>query len=188
MTRDALERAAQQKVRDERQQNRDHRRLARIERAEDPPLVDDVHEDAKNDDPRGRDDPAPRSSRCAPRARRESGPRNMAFVQTLASPTPSRRAAMIAIAGCRMKRNVIGPPGRSENVPPQPVQIFDRESIPDRAEDDEPDQNQDCGARLQKLGSGYRLGQKRLAPLDHPPIGLRSASEPPALISSDSPD
>ena len=59
MIRDALKRTAKYEVWNERKQNRYHRGLDGIEGVEHSPLIDDVHDDAKDDDPRRGDDSLP---------------------------------------------------------------------------------------------------------------------------------
>src|ERR1700691_6317159 len=59
---DALKGATQKQIRDKRQENRNNRRLARVERVQHLPLVDDIHDDAKNQDARRRDDSLPETS------------------------------------------------------------------------------------------------------------------------------
>src|SRR5580692_13036284 len=62
MFRDALKRTAQKQIRDKRQQSRNNRGLAWVERVQHLPLVDDIHDDAKNQDARRRDDSLPKTS------------------------------------------------------------------------------------------------------------------------------
>jgi hypothetical protein len=106
MTREAQEGAAQQQIGHKRKQNRDHRRLTRIERGQHLPLVDDIHDHAKKQDSRGRDDSLPQAP--APPLliadAMDQGPDKW----------PAPEAGVVdSVARCRMKRKVIGPPGRS---------------------------------------------------------------------------
>ena len=56
---------------------------------------------------------------------------------------------MIAIAGCKIKRNIIGPVGPVKNVPPKTSETFVGHPVPGHTEDEESNHEQDCDARLQ---------------------------------------
>src|SRR5580658_5984277 len=60
--REALKGAAQKQIGDERQENRDNCGLAWVERVQDLPLVDDIHDDAENEDARRRNDSLPKTA------------------------------------------------------------------------------------------------------------------------------
>src|SRR5271166_7068776 len=53
---------AQKSIGNERQQDRDHRRLAREKLSQKHRLIDDVHDDAEYQNPRGRNDPFPQAA------------------------------------------------------------------------------------------------------------------------------
>src|SRR5580704_13560069 len=82
MTRETFERATQQQIGDKGEQNCDHRRLDRIECLKHHPLVEGVHHNAKNDDPRSRNDSFPKASAASSRV-----------VDTMKQPPEVRRAS-----------------------------------------------------------------------------------------------
>ena len=84
-----------------------------------------------------------------------------------ASCTPSRSAAITAIAGCRMKRNVIGPPGRSRMSLHKRPKTLGRNAVPERAADDEADKQPDRQPRLKICASRRRIGQRSRRPAHH---------------------
>ncbi len=154
----ALNRAAQQEIRNKRQQNCNHRRLGRVERLEHRPLINGVHHDAKNDDPRRRDDSFPETSTPSLRVADAMDERPQIW------PTPDS-GVMYAVPqrGDNRHRGLQNEAKRHrtarpiENVAPKTTKAFLGDPVPRHSEDDERKQDRDSEARLQQLAFGYRL-------------------------------
>src|ERR1700689_619846 len=150
---------------DKGEQNRNPRRLRRIERLEHHPLVDGVHDHAKDDDPRRRDEALPQTPAAA------LGVANAMDQGPDIRPAPDARV-MYAIAqrGDNRHRRLQDEaechraPRPVQDVAPQTPKTLCGKAIPERAADDEDDQEPDRQARLNDLRFGWRLGQREAGP------------------------
>src|SRR5271170_221991 len=163
--RDPLDGTAKHDIRDKGEQNRNHRRLRRIERLKHHPLVDGVHHHAKDDDPRRRDEALPQTPAAAlgvanamyqgPDIRPAPDPRVM---YAIAQRGDDRHRRLENEAECHRALRPV------QDVAPQTTKTLDRNAVPERAADDQDDQEPDRQARLNDLRFGWRVGQREAGP------------------------
>src|SRR5271170_4537304 len=163
--RDPLDGTAKHDIRDKGEQNRNHRRLRRIERLKHHPLVDGVHHHAKDDDPRRRDEALPQTPAAA------LGVANAMYQGPDIRPAPDARVTYaIPHRGDNRHRRLQneaerhGAAGPIKNVAPQTTKTLGRNAVPERAADDENHQEADRNSRLNQRASRRRIAQGWLAP------------------------
>ena len=137
----------------------------RIERLEHHPLVDGVHDHAKDDDPRRRDEALPQTPAAT------LGVANAVDQGPDIRPTPDARV-MYAIAqrGDNRHRRLQNEAechraaGPVQDVAPQSTKALGGNAVPERAADDEADKQPDRHSRLNDLRCGWRVGQREAGP------------------------
>src|SRR5579863_2767854 len=155
VARHALEGATQQQIGNKGEQNHNHRRLAGIERAQHLPLVDDIHDDAKNQDPSGRDDALPQTS-AAPLRVADAVDQS----PDIGSAPEAGVADSVARRGedrhRRLQNEAKGhrAAGPIEDVPPQPAEALGGDPIPDNPEGDEAEEEH--GGQLRRQNRAFR--------------------------------
>src|ERR1700689_1169213 len=144
---DALKGATQKQIRDKRQENRNNRGLAWAERVQHLPLVDDVHDDAKNQDPRRLDNSLPKTAAPA------SGvPNTVNQCPNIGPASEPRVVKPVAKRGDNRHRRLHDeakghwPAGPIKNIAPKTAETFSGNPIPGHAESDEANQEQERDA------------------------------------------
>ena len=160
MTREAQEGATHEQIGDKREQNCDRRRLDRIEGDQHLPLVDDIHDHAKDDDPRRGEDSLPQTSAAPLLVPNATDQRPDIW------PTPEPGVAN-AIARRRNDRHrrlqyeaerhwTAWP---IKNVSPQSAEILERDAVPGNPQDDEAEKERHGDSRREDRALRWRISQ-----------------------------
>jgi hypothetical protein len=158
MMRDAFNGAAQKEIRNKRQQNCDHCRLTRVESFEHKPLVDTVHNDAKNDDSRGRDNTFPEKLAPPFGSAADQGPKiwpssDSRIMDAVFQRGDDRhRRLQNEAEGHRSARPI-------QEVAPQATKIFEGNSIYDSAKGKQACNQHHRDARLHDRALRWRISQ-----------------------------